>query len=229
MPEVSVVTIARRESDLLELKKVLKSQTFKNFEFLYSTKKGIPQSLNDVIDKANGEIIIVTESDALPMTNTWLEEMVKAVKKYNANDPKRKTVIRGIEVNPTTWCWCNFASYASVLKKNKMDESYPIAEDTEIFARLRNAGYKGIELPIAPVFHSRDTSISRIIKNNFKYGELLVKIQMRYGQTGFRSNYVGNLSQGPGFLKRELGLIIAKMSLLLGAFIGLIVFSFKKD
>ena len=178
-----------------------------------------------MINRARGEIIVVTESDALPLNNKWLEEMVNAVKKYNRNDPKKRTVIRGIEVAPLSWCWCNFASYASVLKNNKLDESYRIAEDTELFARLRRSGYKGMELPIAPVFHNRNTSISRMIRNNFFYGLLLVKIQMKYKQTGFKSNFKGNVKgQTAGFLKREIGIIISKFALLIGAVIGFIVY-----
>lgn len=173
MPEVSVLSIARKESDLGNLKDILKKQTFKDFEFLYSTKKGIPQAWKDVIERSKGKIIVMTETDAMPLTDTWLEEMVEAVKKYNKNDPKKRTLIRGIEITPLPWCWCNFASYASVLKNNKIDEAYPIAEDTDLFARLRKAGYKGLELPIAPVLHARSTSISKLIKNNFTYGLLI--------------------------------------------------------
>jgi hypothetical protein len=226
MPEVSVISIAKKESDLEDLRKILRKQTFRDFEFLYSTKKGIPQAWNDVMQRTIGKIIVITESDALPLTNTWLEEMVRAVKKYNKNDPKKRTLIRGIEVAPLSWCWCNFASYASVLKNNKLDESYPIAEDTDLFARLSKQGYKGLELPIAPVAHSRSTSVSKMIKNNFKYGMLLVKIQMKYGQTGFKTTFKGDVKQNSlGLLKREVGIILSRMVFLIGAVIGLILYS----
>jgi len=229
MPEASVITIAKNESDLVELRKALKQQTFKDFEFLYSTKKGIPQAWNDVIKKSKGEIIVVTESDALPLNKRWLEEMVNAVKKFNRNDPKKRTVIRGIEVSNLSWDWCNFASYNKVLKDNLLNESYPIAEDTELFARLRSLGYKGLELPIAPVFHNRGGSISKLIKNNFLYGILLVRIQMKYDQTGFKTTFKGKSKrEGVGLLKRELGQIISKFAFLFGAFIGFIISIFKR-
>jgi glycosyltransferase involved in cell wall biosynthesis len=225
MPEVSVITIAKREEDLAGLRKSLKSQTFKDFEFIYSTKRGIPQAWNEVIDMAKGKIIIVTESDAMPLTNRWLEDMVASLKRYNRNDPKKKTVIRGMEVNPSAWCWCNFASYASTLKKNKMDESFRVGEDTELFARLRNLGYKGVEVPVAPVLHSRSGSIRKMIKNNFWYGILLLKIQMKYGQAGFKSTFRGVSSKDSlGLLKRELGIIVSKITFLLGALIGFIMY-----
>ena len=81
--EVSVITIAKNQRELDNLKNILKKQTFRNFEFIVSTKKGIPQSMNDVIERAKGDIIVVTESDAIPLRDTWLEEMVKAVKENN--------------------------------------------------------------------------------------------------------------------------------------------------
>ena len=223
MPEVSVVTIARRESELGKLRQALKRQTFRDFEFVYSTKRGIPEAMNDAIQKAKGKIIVVTESDALPMSDTWLEEMVRAVKKYNKTS--KKTLIRGIEVVPSAWDWSNFAAYASVLKENKLDESFAIAEDTELFARLKKKGYRGIELPIAPVLHQRSQSISKMIRNNFLYGVLLVRIQMRYAHTGFNSTFNSNVKKsGAGLLKRELGIIFSKILFLIGAFIGIILY-----
>jgi glycosyltransferase involved in cell wall biosynthesis len=223
MPEVSVITIAKSQREVQKLKAELGKQTFRDFEFVVSTKKGIPQAMNDAIERATGKIIVVTESDALPMTSTWLEEMVSAVKKYNKGS--KKTLVRGIEVTPTAWDWSNFAAYASVLKKNKLDESFPIAEDTELFARLRRKGYRGVELPIAPVMHERSGSITKMIRNNFLYGILLVKIQMRYGQAGFKSNYVGTGKKNAlSLLKRELGLIISKIGFLFGTLIGAILY-----
>lgn len=225
MPEVSVVSIAKKESDLENLKRALKKQTFKNFEFIYSTKKSMPQAWNNAISRARGKIIVVTETDALPLNKKWLEDMVKAVKKHNRGDTKKKTIIRGIEITPLPWCWCNFASYASVLKKNKLNKTYPIAEDTELFARLRKLGYKGKELPIAPVIHNQNRSISKLIKRNFLYGMLLVRIQMKYGQTGFKTTFKGNFQKSSlSFLKRELGIILSKIMFFIGAIIGLIIY-----
>jgi len=122
MPEVSIISIAKNESEFIRLKEALKRQTFRNWEFVYSTKKGIPQAWNDAIKKTKGKIIIVTESDAFPLTNNWIKDMVKAVKK---NGPK--TIIRGIEITPSAWDFSNLACYSEVLKQNKLDENYPRA------------------------------------------------------------------------------------------------------
>jgi len=155
--------------------------------------------------------------------------MVNAVKKYNKEDSKKRTVIRGIEASPLPWCWCNFGSYASVLKENKLKENYPIAEDTELFARLRKQGYRGIELPIAPVMHARNNSFHKMIKSGFLYGLLLTKIKMKYGQTGFDTKFQKKSKNSMGLLKRELGLIISRFMFLIGVFLGLIIFHLKRE
>jgi glycosyltransferase involved in cell wall biosynthesis len=225
MKEVSVIAIAKNQRELESLKKALSRQTFKNFEFVTSTKKGIPQAMNDAISKANGDIIVVTESDALPLTNKWLEEMVKAVKENNSNDSEKKTVIRGIEVSPLPWCWCNFACYSSVLKNNKVNECYPVAEDTELFARLKRLGYKGLELPIAPVFHRRhDKGFWKSVRNSLIYGDLLAQIALQYGGVGFGSDE----KESVNVFEREMKIILSRISFLIGTFVGFISFYLKK-
>lgn len=219
MKEVSVIAIAKRVSELDPLRKALSKQTFKDFELLTSTRKGIPQAMNDAITRANGSIIVVTESDAIPLTNTWLEEMVKAVKEQNRIDPKKKTLVRGIEVSPLPWCWCNLACYSSVLKNNKLKDNYPVAEDTELFARLNSDGYRGVELPIAPVLHSRrERGMQKSVKNSFIYGMLLTGINIKYGNVGFGSGK----KAGRGVLYRELTIIFSRISFLFGAMLGMI-------
>ena len=148
--KVSVVAIAKDRGELDALRAALGRQTMKDWELVYSTRKGIPQAMNDAIRKAKGDIIVTTESDAIPLTDTWLEEMAKAVWDNDDN-----VLIRGMEVSPSSWCWCNLAAQSRILKSNPLDESYPIGEDTELFARLKSMGYRGVELPIAPVLHSR--------------------------------------------------------------------------
>jgi glycosyltransferase involved in cell wall biosynthesis len=225
MKKVSVITIAKKEKELEPLKNVLRKQTFKGFEFVTSTKEGIPQAMNDAINKAKGEIIIVTESDALPLSNKWLEEMVKAVREHNKNDPEKRTIIRGVEVSPLPWCWCNFACYSSVLKNNKIDESYPFAEDTELFARLKKMGYIGLELPIAPVFHKRQSKgFWKPIKKSFTYGKLLTRITLQYGNVGFGSEKKESIN----IFEREIRIILSRISFLLGTAVGFVIYYFRR-
>ncbi|MFH1473796.1 MAG: glycosyltransferase family A protein [Candidatus Aenigmatarchaeota archaeon] len=213
MPKVSVVSIAKRERELDQLKKALRKQTYKNFEFVFSTKRGIPNAWNDAIGRAKGDIIIITESDCLPLNNKWLEEMVRAIKKTD-----KKTLIRGVEIQPTPWCWSNIGCHASVLKDNPLDECYPVGEDTELFARLKKKGYKNIELPIAPVIHFKKyKGFSRTVKDYYTYGILLSKIRRKYGFVGFEKS-----TDKSSFLKKELTIIFSRISYIIGIIRGMI-------
>jgi hypothetical protein len=54
---------------------------------------------------------------------------------------------------------------------------------------------------------------------------LQVKIQMKYGQSGFKSNFRGVSGKDSlGLLKRELGVILSKITFLMGAFIGFVLY-----
>jgi len=206
MPKVSIVSIAKNESEFSMLKEKLKKQTFKDWEFVYSTKKGIPQAWNEAIKKAKGKIIIITESDALPLSRNWIKDMVKAVKKNGS-----KTIIKGIEVIPTAWNFSNLACYSKVLKQNRLDESYPIAEDTELFTRLYKKGYIGKELPIAPVVHrKRFKGFWREVKNGYLYGKLLTKIRKKYLAISFGQKIHENI------VERELSIIFSRIAFLIG-------------
>lgn len=211
--EVSVVSIAKKENELAPLKKILKKQTFKDFEFVYSTKKGIPHAWNDAISRAKGKIIVITESDATPLTNTWLEEMINEVKKNN-----KKTIIRGIEVAPQPFCFCNLACYASILKNNRLDESFPLSEDAELFSRLKKMGYKGIEVPIAPVLHKRSKTPRELIRNEFLRGMLNTKIYLRYGYVSFKDS----ARSSSGIIKREIGIVLSRVAFLFGILVGFV-------
>lgn len=223
--KVSVVSIAKTKKELEPLKNSLKKQTFKDWEFVYSTKKGIPQAWNDAISRTKGEIIITTDSDVEILTNTWLEEMTNAVEKHNKNDPEKKTIVRGIEISPNLpWTWCNVAFYLNTFKKNKVDENYPIAEDTEFFARLKNLGYKSLELPIAPVLHERDKDFIKILKRSYKYGVLNTKINLKYGSVGFKNEK----KEGFNIFKRETMIIISHMLYSFGVLSGFINYRFRR-
>ncbi len=224
--KVSIVSIAKSKKELDSLKKDLKKQTFRNFEFVYSLKKGIPQAWNDAISKAKGDIIITIDSDVKILTKYWLRDMVKAIKKYNKKDPKKRTIIKGIEISPhLSWTWCNMCFYSNILKENKINENFPVAEDTEFFTRLRKKGYKVKELPISPVLHFRRQEFSKILKRSYLYGILNTKIYLKYGFIGFKASK----KKPSNILKREITVILSRILFLFGMLIGFISYHFKKD
>ncbi|MFH1229155.1 MAG: glycosyltransferase [Candidatus Aenigmatarchaeota archaeon] len=216
--KVSIVTIAKTKEEIEELKKALTNQTYKDYEFVYSTKKGIPQAWNDAFKKVKGKYILTIDSEARPMTNTWIEEMVDSIEKH------RGSIIKGIEVSSNSWTWCNIISNADIFKNNKVNENYPIAEDTEIFARLDNCGYKRITLPIAPVRHDRNDP-KKNLQRAYRYGRLNTRIKLRYKNSSFKE---ANKVEGTDVFKREIYSIVSSGLYLIGIIVELIKYKNKE-
>jgi glycosyltransferase involved in cell wall biosynthesis len=215
--KVSVVIIGKTQKEITNLKEYLKHQTFKDFEIVTSTKKGIPQAWNDAIRKTKGEIIITTETDARPVNDHWIEDLVKGIEEFS---PYKKIIIRGLEVNPTHWCMANIVARVSLFKENPFNERYRIAEDTEFFAHLRDKNYLGIELPIAPVIHERKTSAWKLIKKSFLYGFYQVRIQKKYGQSGFKTTFENRNPNILIVIGREISIILSRIAFLSGILMG---------
>ncbi|RLJ01788.1 MAG: hypothetical protein DRP08_05145, partial [Candidatus Aenigmatarchaeota archaeon] len=145
MPKVSIISIAKDDREFERLRKALDKQTFRDFEFITSTKGSIPEAWNDAISRARGEILVFIESDAFPLNDRWLEEIVENFEKG--------TVLKGLEINPTSLNLCNLVCDAFILKKVQFDKSFKVCEDTELFARLRKMGIKVGFVNAFPVVH----------------------------------------------------------------------------
>jgi len=223
MTKVSVISIAVEEKEFEPLKKALKKQTFKDFEFVTSTKGNIPESWNDAISRCGGEIIVFTETDASPLNERWLEELVGGLEKHNSGNPERKTLVRGLEIRPQVWNLCTLSCYKKVFDKHKFNEKFLRSEDSELFARLKKNDYNAVQLPNAAVIHNTRTQFKRHIKNGFSTGFFLAKTSLVHGQTGFTSSFSGgNMSQAGGLLKREFKIILNKIAFLSGIFAGVL-------
>lgn len=170
---ISVISIAKNENDLKDLKETLSRQTFKNFEFISSTKGTIPEAWNDAISRATGEFLVFTESDAMPLNEFWLEEI--------SNHLKKGVVIKGLEIMPTNLNMCNLVGDASIFKGNKFDETFPVCEDSELFSRLRKKGIKIDQFNGFPVIHTPSISWKKTLSRAFVYGKLHMKILYQYG------------------------------------------------
>ena len=132
MPLISVISIAKKEEDLIELRKCLSNQTFKDFEFVFSTKGTIPEAWNDAINKAKGDYFVFTESDSQPLNDHWLEEISKHLEK--------NIMMKGLEIRPSNLNMCNLVGDATIFKKMNFNEKFKVCEDTEFFARLKKNG-----------------------------------------------------------------------------------------
>lgn len=54
----------------------LLDQTYRDFEILFATEKGIVEAMNNALDRAQGEILVRIDDD-VDLPKSWLEELIK--------------------------------------------------------------------------------------------------------------------------------------------------------
>jgi glycosyltransferase involved in cell wall biosynthesis len=217
MPKVSIISIAKNDSDFERLRKALEEQTFRDFEFVTSTKGSIPEAWNDAISRARGEILVFVESDAFPLSNNWLEEIVKHAKK--------NAVLKGLEINPADLNLCNLVCDASIFKNVRFDESFKVREDTELFARLRRMGVEVGFVNAFPVVHVPARTWRKTLSRALRSGMYYVKIVYMHGRKNiddintqnFKSNYIHPISN-------RLRIIVENVLVLMGLVVGAIIY-----
>lgn len=154
---------------------MLKQQTYQDFEFIGEAGGSIPEAWNRAIARAQGEILVFTETDARPVNEHWLEELVNSV-------TDEKTIVKGLEVTGSPWDMANLAAHRSVFQNIQFDEKYKWAEDTEVFCRLKEAGYKLQRADLAPVIHLSKAGSKRYIRRSFLYGLYWSRLRHRYAE-----------------------------------------------
>jgi len=216
MPKISVISIAKEDYEFERLRKALENQTFQDFEFVSSTKGTIPQAWNDAISRSSGEIFVFTESDAVPLTDQWLEEIAKIGKK--------NTVLKGLEINPTSLNLCNLVCDGSIFKKTRFDETFRSCEDAELFARLRKMGIEIGFVNAFPVLHVRTQTWKKTLSRGLS-SMYFIKIIYLHGRCNidnlntknFQSSYIHPISN-------RLRIIVENLLFFLGLFIGVIYY-----
>ncbi len=173
MPSVSVISIALSPEEFDPVRQTLSRQTFQDFEFIGEVGGTIPEAWNRAIDRARGDILVFTETDATPVNERWLEELVNSVS-------DEKTIVKGLEITGTPWDMSNLACHRSALNGARFDESFRWAEDTELFCRLKSEGYRLMQLDKAPVIHLHKLGRKRMIRRAFRYGLYHARLQQRY-------------------------------------------------
>lgn len=58
------------------------NQTYKNFEVIFATEKGIVRAMNKALERANGEIFVRIDDD-VSLPPQWLEELVQPFNNFN--------------------------------------------------------------------------------------------------------------------------------------------------
>jgi GT2 family glycosyltransferase len=213
MPKISVISIAKKESDFLRLRKALEDQTFKDFEFVTSTKGTIPEAWNDAISRSKGNIFVFTESDAFPLNDHWLEEIVEYA--------KEGAILKGLEIKPTDLDLCNLVCDALVFKNIRFDESFHVCEDTELFARLRKTGAEIQFVNAFPVIHMPSKTWRKTLSRGPIIGVNNIKILYLHGKRyiddvntrNFKGNHINPVSN-------RIRIIVENMLILLGLFVG---------
>jgi GT2 family glycosyltransferase len=172
-PKVSVVSIALKSEEFQPLIDGLKRQTFQDYEFVGEAGGTIPEAWNRAIRRANGDIVVLTETDARPVNERWLEEMVTSLK-------DEKTFVKGLEVNFINWDLSNLAIHRRALLDNQFDESFHCVTDIEFLCRLKSKGFHLIKLHKSPVLHLKKSYSRRFLRYAFQYGLYWARLHYLY-------------------------------------------------
>ena len=172
-PKVSVISIALQAEEFTPLRQALSRQTFQDFEFVGEIGGAIPEAWNRAIERARGDILVFTETDAMPVTDRWLDELVKSI-------PDENTVVKGLEVTGFPWDLANLAGHRNHFTNAKFDQAYSWAEDTEFFCRLKEDGVRLLQLNTAPVIHPGKLSSKHMHRRAFRYGLYWARLRNRF-------------------------------------------------
>ena len=173
VPHVSVLCIALDEAELEPVAAWLARQSYRDYELVGVTGGTIPEAWNRAIARARGEILVFTETDATPVNEDWLADLVAAV-------PDEHTVVKGLEITGEPWDLANLAAHRRVFAGARFDEEFRWAEDTELFCRLRARGVTLENVDVAPVIHPQKIRSKRLIRRAFRYGLYWARLKHRY-------------------------------------------------
>jgi GT2 family glycosyltransferase len=169
------------------LREALSRQTFRDFEFVGEAGGTIPEAWNRAIARARGEILVFTETDASPVDERWLEQLVDSL-------PDENTIVKGLEISGAPWDMANLAAHRSVFADARFDESFLWAEDTELFCRLKQQGCRLLRVDTAPVIHRHKLGSKRMTRRAFRYGVYMARLRLMYGNDGVEIADVGHAS-----------------------------------
>lgn len=173
MPSVSFVFAARTQSEVNDTIEQLKMQRYRGaMEFCYSTEGTIPQALNKAMKMAKNEVIVFIETDVIPHDPDWLRRLLYGL--------KPGSLVFSDEVTHTWYNWAGTACYRESLHGELLDESYPIAEDTEYFERLKRKHGTRMVRSDAVVYHRKEHESQKQLDRALQYGYLHAKLIAEY-------------------------------------------------
>jgi hypothetical protein len=204
-PKVSVISIALAQQDFDGIKDILSRQSFRDFEFVGEVGGTIPEAWNRAIQRARGEILIFTETDARPLNDTWIEDLINGLE-------DKSTIVKGLEITETLWDMSNLAGYRELFLNAHFNERFRWAEDTELLCRLKKSGYRMIFLEAAPVVHVEKSRSRRQIRRGFRYGLYWARLRHRYRNhedvSGFVEIFKALMKAGLNLLGYSIGYLL---------------------
>jgi GT2 family glycosyltransferase len=172
-PKVSVISIALKPEEFDPVVANLSRQTFRDYEFVGEAGGAIPAAWNRAIRRARGEILVLTETDATPVDEYWLEQMVSSLSAQN-------DIVKGLEVKSTSWDLSNLAIHRSVFTEHSFDDSFGWAADTELLCRLKAHGYRLVSPAQAPVVHLQKGISRHYFRRAFHFGLNWARLKYKY-------------------------------------------------
>ncbi len=173
VPKVSIVSIALKSEDFKPLLERLSLQSYQDYEFIGEVGGSIPEAWNKAIQRAHGEILVFTETDARPVNELWLEEMVNAV-----SNPK--IIVKGLEVTTSSLDLSNLAVHRKMFIDHSFDGSFQRVTDIELMCRLKEEGYHIIPITKAPIMNFPKAHNRHFFRRVFLYGFQWGRLKKRY-------------------------------------------------
>lgn len=173
-PHVTIVFAAKTEQEAQRLLSLLENQEYHGtLTYSYSTLPGIAEAMNEAINKAEGELLLFTETDVEPINIKWIKTMVL--------NSQKGCFVRGLEVNHRTPNWSNTILYKEDLHNEKLDTNFSVAEDTEFFNRM--VSKYGITLSVTRdcvVEHLKEPDSDKAVQRAYEYGMNEIRIMKKY-------------------------------------------------
>jgi hypothetical protein len=173
IPKVSVISIALKAEEFEPLVNNLTHQTFQDYEFVGEAGGSIPEAWNRAIRRARGDILVFTETDAKPVNERWLEEMVTGL-------VDEKTILKGLEITSSSFDLTNLAAHRSAFENVRFDKRFKWSAETDLLSRLKAQGYRLVQLRKAPVMHFQKSYSKHYMRRSFYYGLYWARLRRRY-------------------------------------------------
>ncbi len=173
LPRVSILVTARDPQELKAKVQELRRQQYPTFEIVATLGGSIAQGYNRAIRRAKGAIVVFTETDTVPMTRTWLRDLVAQVRPGE--------VVKGLDVQPSAFNLSNTACFADIARHFPFDERYPVAEDTEWAERLAQHGIPIRRIHTTGVWHLRHPHSRKALRRAYQYGRAWARLHRESG------------------------------------------------